>query len=51
MYNQYNPEYGRALEIMNRFDDQRAEDYWKNDVQELCKHWILYVNEMNSEGT
>ncbi len=51
MYNQYNTEYGRAIEIMNRFDDQRQEDYWKNDIQELCKHWEMYTKEMNSDKT
>ncbi len=51
MYEQYNPEYGRALEIMNRFDDQREEDYWKNDIQELCNHWMMYMKEMNVYGT
>ncbi len=41
-YDQYVPQYSMAMESLNRFEDQKREDYWKSDIQELCKHWEIY---------
>ena len=51
LFDNYNPFYGNALETVSRFDDISTVEYWKKDIEELCRKYDEYCKEMDDEIT